>query len=72
MHAAAQHFKSFSALQQKNLLKLSSYKEIMIEKYIPTPEVAEAWEQERDEFIARIYDVLARHGDIPVDAKLKY
>ena len=44
----------------------------MIEKYIPTPEVAEAWEQERDEFIARIYDVLARHGDIPVDAKLKY
>jgi hypothetical protein len=44
----------------------------MIEAYNPGPEVAAAWEQERDEFITRIYDVLARRGDLPIDAKLNY
>ena len=44
----------------------------MIEKYIPSSEVAAAWEEERNEFITRIYDVLARRGDVPVDAKLNY
>ncbi|MDG2318678.1 MAG: hypothetical protein P8L79_00305 [Rhodospirillaceae bacterium] len=44
----------------------------MIEKYNPPPEITASWEQERDEFIARIYDVLARRGDVPIDAKLNY
>ena len=44
----------------------------MIETYIPSPEVTAVWEQERDDFITRIYDVLARRGDVPVDAKLDY
>jgi|DEB0MinimDraft_10_1074344.scaffolds.fasta_scaffold76542_2 hypothetical protein len=44
----------------------------MIESYIPSPEVTAAWEQERNDFITRIYDVLARRGDVPVDAKLDY
>ena len=44
----------------------------MIEAYIPPPDIAAAWEQERDEFITRIYDVLARRADIPVNAELDY
>jgi hypothetical protein len=44
----------------------------MIETYIPSPEIAAAWEEERDLFITRIYDVLARRGDLPVDAKMNY
>jgi len=44
----------------------------MIETYMPSPEVTAAWEQERNDFIARIYDVLARRGDVPVDAELDY
>lgn len=44
----------------------------MIEKYEPSLEVAAAWQEERDAFITRIYDVLARRGDVPVDAKLDY
>ena len=30
------------------------------------------YEEERDEFISRIYDVLARVGDIPATAKMNY
>jgi hypothetical protein len=30
------------------------------------------WEEERDAFVRRIYDVLARQGDVPVNAKMDY
>ncbi len=30
------------------------------------------WEKERDAFVRRIYDVFARQGNIPVNAKLDY
>ena len=43
-----------------------------IEQYMPTKEVAQRWEEERDTFISRIYDVLARVGDIPANAKMNY
>ena len=43
-----------------------------IEQYMPSHEVAQRWEEERDEFISRIYDVLARVGDIPATAKMSY
>ena len=43
-----------------------------IEQYMPSQKVAQRWEDERDEFISRIYDVLARVGDIPATAKMNY
>ena len=43
-----------------------------IEQYLPSREVAKRWEEERDEFISRIYDVLARVGDIPATATMNY
>lgn len=43
-----------------------------IEQYLPSREVAQRWEEERDEFISRIYDVLARVGDIPATATMNY
>ncbi|MDX2221853.1 MAG: hypothetical protein SFV21_03825 [Rhodospirillaceae bacterium] len=44
----------------------------MIEQYLPSAEVAAEWAKDRDAFIASVFDVLARRGDIPANAKMKY
>ena len=44
----------------------------LIEQYKPSAALMREWEQERDAFVTRIYDVLSRHGDVPVNAKLDY
>ena len=43
-----------------------------IESYVPPPEVAENWEREREAFVANIYEVLARHGDLPVNSDMHW
>jgi hypothetical protein len=44
----------------------------LIEQYIPSTKLMVEWEEERDAFVRRIYDVLARQGDVPVNAKMDY
>jgi hypothetical protein len=44
----------------------------MVEQYLPSAEIAAEWAKERDTFIAGVFDVLARRGDVPVNAKLDY
>ncbi len=42
----------------------------MIEKYVPTEAMSKEWEKDRDQFVMRIYEVLARTGEVAVTAKL--
>jgi hypothetical protein len=44
----------------------------LIEQYKPSTALMGEWEKERDAFVRRIYDVLARQGDVPVNAKMDY
>ena len=44
----------------------------LIEQYVPSTALMVEWEGERDAFLRRIYDVLARQGDVPVNAKMDY
>ncbi len=44
----------------------------LIEQYVPSTNLMAEWEEERDAFVRRIYDVLARQGDVPVNAKMDY
>jgi hypothetical protein len=44
----------------------------LIEQYVPSTALMGEWEEERDAFVRRIYDVLARQGDVPVNAKMDY
>ena len=44
----------------------------LIEQYVPSTALMVEWEGERDAFVRRIYDVLARQGDVPVNAKMDY
>ena len=44
----------------------------LIEQYIPSTALMGEWQEERDAFVRRIYDVLARQGDVPVNAKMDY
>jgi len=44
----------------------------LIEQYVPSTALMRDWEEERDAFVQRIYDVLARQGDVPVNAKMDY
>lgn len=44
----------------------------MIEQFVPTAEQTKEWEKERDGFVRSVFAVLARRGDVPINAKLNY
>jgi len=44
----------------------------LIEQYVPSTTLMRDWEEERDAFVQRIYDVLARQGDVPVNSVMDY